>query len=118
MGTSRSPLRRRLGVTATAVALTAGPLAVVGVSAVPAHAAPARAESVAGLPPTFICVGALDGFLDEDVAYASRLLHAGVPVELHVYPGAPHGFDLMMVGTEIARRCRRHLDEWLAARLA
>ena len=59
----------------------------------------------------------LDGFLDEDVDYASRLLRAGVPVELHVYPGAPHGFDLMMVNTDIARRCRAHLDEWLGARL-
>ena len=60
----------------------------------------------------------LDGFLDEDVDYANRLLRAGVPVELHVYPGAPHGFDLMMVNTDIARRCRTHLDEWLGARLA
>jgi len=85
---------------------------------IPAHAAPARVESVEGLPPTFLCVGALDGFVDEDVAYAARLISAGIPVELHVYPGAPHGFDLMMVNTEVARRCRRHLDEWLAARLA
>jgi acetyl esterase/lipase len=85
---------------------------------VPIYAAPARAGDLAGLPPTFICVGALDGFLDEDVDYANRLLRAGVPVELHVYPGAPHGFDLMMVNTDIARRCRTHLDEWLGARLA
>ena len=52
----------------------------------PIYAAPARADDLAGLPPTFICVGALDGFLDEDVDYANRLLRAGVPVELHVYP--------------------------------
>lgn len=89
-----------------------------GAADVPAYAAPARATELAGLPPAFVCVGALDGFLDEDVDYASRLARAGVPVELHVYSGAPHGFDLMMVGTEIARRCRRHLDEWLGARLA
>jgi len=89
-----------------------------GSADVPAYAAPARATELAGLPPTFISVGALDGFLDEDVDYASRLLRAGVPVELHVYPGAPHGFDLMMVNTDIARRCRTHLDEWLGARLS
>lgn len=85
---------------------------------VPAYGAPARAADVAGLPPTFIGVGALDGFLDEDVDYATRLLRAGVPTELHVYPGAPHGFDLMMPGTQLARRARRHLDEWLAGRCA
>jgi acetyl esterase/lipase len=89
-----------------------------GAGDVPVYAAPARATDLAGLPPTFISVGALDGFLDEDVDYAGRLLRAGVPTELHVYPGAPHGFDLMMPGTQIARRARRHLDEWIAAQVA
>lgn len=89
-----------------------------GAPDVSSYAAPARATELAGLPSAFVCVGALDGFLDEDVDYAARLARAGVPVELHVYPGAPHGFDLLMVGTEVAKRCRRHLDEWLAGRLA
>lgn len=89
-----------------------------GAADVDHYAAPARAVDVAGLPPTFVSVGALDGFLDEDVDYAARLLRAGVPTELHVYPGAPHGFDLMLPGTQIARRARRHLDEWISARLA
>ena len=38
-------------------------------------------------------LGALDLFLEEDLEYAHRLLRAGVPTELHVYPGAFHGFD-------------------------
>lgn len=38
-------------------------------------------------------VGTLDLFLEENVAYAQRLMRAGVPTELHVYPGAFHGFD-------------------------
>ena len=60
---------------------------------VPAYAAPARAQDLSGLPPAFIMVGALDLFLDEDLDYARRLIRAGVPCELHVFPGAYHGFD-------------------------
>jgi triacylglycerol lipase len=46
------------------------------------------------LPPTYIVTGALDIFLDENLEYARRLLRAGVPTELHVYPGAYHGFQI------------------------
>lgn len=80
---------------------------------VPMYAAASRATSVAGLPPALILVGALDGFLDEDVDYAMRLTHAGVPTELHVYPGAPHGFDGITPGTALARRARKAMEEWL-----
>ena len=59
------------------------------------YAAPARADDLAGLPPAFICVGALDLFLVEDMDYARRLIEAGVAAELHVYPGAYHGFDVL-----------------------
>jgi len=58
------------------------------------YAAAARAESLSGLPPCFIAVGALDLFLEEDLDYARRLTRAGVPVELHVYPGAYHAFQM------------------------
>ena len=47
-----------------------------------------------GLPPSFIAVGAIDLFVDEDIAYANRLILAGVPTELHVYPGGFHGFEI------------------------
>ncbi len=58
------------------------------------YAAAARATDLSGLPPAFIAVGALDLFLEENLEYARRLTRAGVPVELHVYPGAYHGFQL------------------------
>jgi acetyl esterase/lipase len=58
------------------------------------YAAAARAEHLEGLPPTFIDVGTLDLFLEEDLEYARRLIRAGVPTELHVHPGAFHGFDM------------------------
>lgn len=59
------------------------------------YAAPARAADLSRLPPAFISVGALDLFLDEDIEYARRLIRAGVPTELHVFPGAFHGFDMV-----------------------
>lgn len=71
------------------------------------YAAPARASDLAGLPPAYINVGDLDLFLDEDVAYASALARAGVPVELHVYPGAFHGSVNYASRSRLSRR-------WLA----
>ncbi|GHO90640.1 esterase [Reticulibacter mediterranei] len=66
-----------------------------GGSDVSPYAAPARAEHLEGLPATFINVGALDLFLEEDLEYARRLMRAGVPTEVHVYPGAYHGFRMV-----------------------
>ena len=84
---------------------------------VPVYAAPARASDLAGLPPTLIAVGAVDVFSDEDIDYAVRLRHAGVPVDLHVYTGAPHGFDGLAAESAVARRASRDIDEWLGTQL-
>lgn len=59
----------------------------------PESAVPARRTDLAGLPPTWIGVGTLDLFHDEDLAYAERLRTAGVPCDLEVVQGAFHGFD-------------------------
>ncbi|MEV7601361.1 alpha/beta hydrolase [Kitasatospora sp. NPDC089797] len=56
------------------------------------YAAPARAADLGGLPPAFIDVGQVETFRDEALEYAARLSRAGVPVELHMWPGAWHGF--------------------------
>jgi acetyl esterase/lipase len=74
-----------------------------GGSSVPAKAVPARLDNFKGLPPTFIGVGGIDLFVQEDVAYAHRLIDAVVPVELVVTPGAFHAFDLLGAGTRIGR---------------
>ncbi|MBS0640773.1 MAG: alpha/beta hydrolase [Acetobacteraceae bacterium] len=63
-----------------------------GSAGVSPYAAASRAADVAGLPPTFISVGGLDLFLEENLDYADRLSRAGVPVEFHLYPRAYHGF--------------------------
>ncbi len=77
------------------------------------YAAAARAEHVEGLPPTFISVGSLDLFLEEDMEYARRLMRAGVPTELHVYPGAFHGFN-MMATAKVSQAFRRDQLDALA----
>ena len=56
---------------------------------------PALADNLSGLPPTLLLTGSLDLFFDEDLDYARRLVDAGVPVELHSYPGAIHAFNMM-----------------------
>jgi acetyl esterase/lipase len=71
---------------------------------IPQYAAPARAADLSGLPPTYIDTGDLDIFRAEDVAYAQRLAAAGVPTELHVYPGCPHGFETVAPDAEVSQR--------------
>jgi acetyl esterase/lipase len=63
-----------------------------GYDGVSPYAAASRAADVSGLPPTYISVGGLDLFLEENLTYADRLSRAGVPVELHIYPRTYHGF--------------------------
>ncbi len=64
-----------------------------GSEGVSPYAAAARATDLAGLPPAYIGVGALDLFMQEDIDYAQRLMAAGVPTELHIFPGCFHSFD-------------------------
>jgi triacylglycerol lipase len=82
-----------------------------GKGGVSCYAAPARAEDLSGLPATFISTGALDLLAEESLDYARRLIRAGVPVELHVYPGAFHGFDYDL-SAAVSIRARR--DSWSA----
>ena len=67
-------------------------------------AAPARLEDFAGLAPAYIEVGELDIFRDESITYAVRIAAAGISAELHVHPGAPHGFDRMAPDSQVSRR--------------
>ena len=82
----------------------------------PPYAAPARADDLTGLPPALVIVGGADGFRDEDIHYALRLNQAGVPTELHVLPGAPHGVQ-MFADSVVARRWNRIVVEWLGLQL-
>jgi acetyl esterase/lipase len=68
------------------------------------YAAPARATDLSGLPDTYIDVGDLDILRDENIDYARRLLAAGVPTELHVMPGLPHGFEMVAANALATQR--------------
>ena len=82
----------------------------------PAYAAPARAGDLSGLPAAYICVGNVDGFRDEAIGYATRLNQTGVPAELHVYAGAPHGVK-QFADVPVARRYVAGINEWIGAQL-
>lgn len=75
-----------------------------GTVLVPAEAVPARVRNLAGLPPTYIAVGDIDLFVEEDVSYAHRLIEAGVPVELHVFRGGYHGFNMLLPNAAISKQ--------------
>jgi len=81
---------------------------------VPAYAAPARSQDLAGLPPAYLDVGSAELFRDETIAYAARLAQSGVLTELHLWPGAFHGFDLHAPDSPLAGAARRARADWLA----
>ncbi|KCZ94183.1 alpha/beta hydrolase [Hyphomonas johnsonii] len=77
----------------TPAANRAGWAAYLGGHTPQAPAVPARASDLSGLPPTWIGIGGLDLFLDENISYARRLIAAGVTTEFIIYPAAYHGFQ-------------------------
>jgi acetyl esterase len=77
------------------------------------YAAPGRMDDLTGLPPTFLSVNELDCLRDEGLAYAQRLLIAGVPTELHCWPGAFHGFATLVPTAAVAIRATAVLHDAL-----
>lgn len=77
------------------------------------YAAATRATDLSNLPPTYISVGTLDLFVDENIEYAQRLIQAGVPTELHVYPGAFHGFDMFAPSARVSKQFKADRDNAL-----
>ncbi|GAA5042642.1 acetyl esterase/lipase [Thermocatellispora tengchongensis] len=79
-----------------------------GTDRVSPYAAPARAGDLTGFPPAYVDVGDLDLFRDEAMDFARRLMWAGVPVELHVYPGGIHGGESLAPEAELSVRVRSY----------
>ena len=89
---------------------------VRGTDRVSPYAAPARATDLSGLPPAVVTAYELDGLRDEDIAYAQRLMSAGVPTELRVYPGAFHACTWLSQ-TALSQRILGDLVDALRRRL-
>ncbi|MFE0377005.1 alpha/beta hydrolase [Streptomyces inhibens] len=82
-----------------------------------AYAAAARASDLSGLPPAYVLVCDLDPLRDTGLAYARRLMDAGVPVTVRNVPGAWHGFELYAPETRIAKEMTAHWRGHLRAAL-
>jgi acetyl esterase/lipase len=82
------------------------------------YAAPARAADLSGLPPAYLCIGELDLMRDENIEYAMRLMQAGVPTELHVYPGAFHGFEGLVPNAAVSIRAVNEYTDALKRELS
>jgi acetyl esterase len=59
------------------------------------RASPARAKTLAGLPPAYVLTAGADPLRDEGDEYAARLKEAGVPITYRHFPGQFHGFFTM-----------------------
>ncbi|WP_329386291.1 alpha/beta hydrolase fold domain-containing protein [Streptomyces sp. NBC_01716] len=84
-----------------------------GTADVPPYAAPARATDLSGLPPAYLDVGSAEMFRDEDIAYANAIWQAGGQAELHVWPGAFHGFDTFAPQAALSLDARDTRLRWL-----
>lgn len=77
------------------------------------YAAPARANNLGGLPPTYLLAAGGEVFRDEAVEYASRVWAAGGSLDLHVYAGAMHSYKQLAPGSPISRAAAAGMDDWL-----
>jgi len=77
------------------------------------YASPSKAEDLSGLPPAFLDCGTLEVFRSEILNYAERLAQADVPVELQMWSGAFHGFDLSYPSAEVSKLALQARERWL-----
>ncbi|WP_437888680.1 alpha/beta hydrolase [Phytobacter sp. V91] len=77
------------------------------------YAAPARATDLHGLPPTWLGVGTLNLFVDENMRFARQLMRAGVAVEMAIWPGEYHGFS-SDPEARVAKQAREQRQAWIA----
>lgn len=77
--------------------------------------APLEATDLSGLPPAFIALAEYDPLVDEGIAYAHRLIAAGVETQLKIYDGMVHDFARLGNIVSEAGEVRSDIAEALAA---
>jgi acetyl esterase/lipase len=81
------------------------------------YAAPARRKDFTGLPKTWIGVGDVELFYEEDTKYAENLKAAGVPCELDIVIGGPHAFEGMAPDAQVSKDYLGRAKGWLSESL-
>ncbi len=76
------------------------------------EASPLLADDFAGLPSAFIAVAQCDPLRDDGVRYAERLIDAGVPATLKIYPGMSHNFIVM---THVSKTAQEFMQDFIKA---
>jgi len=89
----------------------------LGTDEVPDYAAPARRSVFHGLPKTWIGVGDVELFFEEDKAYADKLSSAGVACKLEIVHGAPHAFEGLAPDSQLAKDYLASAKSWLRTAL-
>jgi acetyl esterase len=79
------------------------------------RASPARARTMAGLPPAYVLTVGADPLRDEGDEYAQRLKEAGVAVTHRTFPGQFHGFFTMGKLLQQANVAAGEIGAWLKA---
>jgi acetyl esterase len=77
---------------------------------------PAKASSLAKLPPALVLTAEFDPLRDEGEAYGAALKKAGVPVEISRYDGAIHAFFMFFSILEIGQTAVDEATGWLRER--
>jgi acetyl esterase len=78
-------------------------------------ASPARAKTLADLPPAYVLTAGADPLRDEGADYAARLKEAGVPVTYRHFPGQFHGFFTMGKLLQQANVAVTEIAGWMKA---
>ena len=85
--------------------------------AISKYAAPIFANDLYGLPSTYIAVGDVDLFLDEDINYSERLEAAGIGIQLEIFKGGFHAFEFLVPSAKISKLARATHSSAISAAL-